>query len=82
MNKFDDIIEKISYFGWMITLKTLDCIYFIVLGLTYNNPIADKIKKIILANGYEFECFSCKPKKFRYVDYNMLYDFSSNKWSL
>jgi len=81
-NKFDELIEKISYFGWMILLNTIDCIYFIVLGPTYNNPITDEIKKIIAANGFDFECFSCKPKKFRYVDYKKLYDFSSNKWSL
>lgn len=82
MNEFDDLIEKIAYFGWMIVLKTLDCIYFIILGPTYDNPITDEIKRIIKENGFKFECFSCKPKKFRYVDYNLLYDFSSNKWSL
>lgn len=77
-----NIIEKISIFSWILVVKALDEIYFLVLGPNYNHFTIQLIKDILLQNKLQNEVFSVKNKIHRYVAYDELYDFNSQKWSL
>ena len=80
--EIDALIDKISVFGWSLVIKSLDCVYFLYLGPDYEHSLSKHIGCIIEESGFSFECFSVKQKIFRFVDYNLLYDYSSQKWLL
>ena len=80
--EIDALIDKISVFGWSLVIKSLDCVYFLYLGPDYEHSLSKHIGCIIEKSGFSFECFSVKQKIFRFVDYNLLYDYSSQKWLL
>ena len=82
INMSNELIDKIAIFGWCLVVKTLDSIYFLCLGPDYKHPLTKHIGNVIEKFGFNFECFSVKQKIFRFVDYNSLYDYSSQKWLL
>ena len=74
------LIEKLSCFGWTVFIKTLEGFFLSLLGPDYNHPLANLIVKIISDFNFEYEAFSVKNKKFRFIDYSKLYDFKSQKF--
>ena len=76
------IINKLSIFGWNLFIKLLDGFYFLVLGPDYNHFIAKLIEDVLIQNKIKSEIFSVKNMVHRYVAYDELYDFNSQKWSL
>jgi hypothetical protein len=79
---YEKLIDEISIFGLMPILKTIEGIYFLVIGLDYNNKITKLIEKFLKNKGISCETLSVKSKIFRFIDYSELYDFDSKKWFL
>ncbi|MCE7744244.1 MAG: LysR family transcriptional regulator [Candidatus Heimdallarchaeota archaeon] len=81
-NELSKFIEKIACFAWISIIDTIENIYFLILGPTFESSIISHLKSLIREKGFDYECFSVRQKTFRYINYNSLYDFSSQKWSL
>ena len=76
----EELLEKLSCFGWVFLGKTLNEYFLHILGPNYTHPLVELIEKIIEEKKIKFEFFSVKVKKFRFVDFSSLYDFQSRKF--